>query len=219
MAKGTGTYATGNCTTLGGTASFDWVPGPGPNPKFTLTVKAEEKHPYLLQGINGTRMGCNEATATGEITGPQTVGNFSEFTWNGCVTAGVGCEHEQIHAEVGEGLLGVWKTGETPVKDRIGIELTPLHIKCTFTGGAVKMSGEGAVIGQVSAPGAMSLTKILTLAGKKVKGTYHEQVPSKFVGEPAVSMEWGFGGFPEPLVIVWRSTIAFAEKMEINPVV
>src|SRR6476646_4626417 len=98
VAKGTGAYATGNCTTTVGVyKNFDWISGPGPNPQFTLTVKAEEKHLFYFEGLSSkAKIGCLEATATGEVTGPKTISPISPFEWKGCEAGGIGPEHELV---------------------------------------------------------------------------------------------------------------------------
>src|SRR6476619_5521630 len=74
VAKGTGLYATGNCTTTEGVnKNYEWNPGPGPTPGFALTLKPEtaltiEDSQHLPQRLN-----CFGGTGTGEITGPTTI--------------------------------------------------------------------------------------------------------------------------------------------------
>jgi hypothetical protein len=221
VAKATGAYSTGTCT-VAGSGSYEWLPGPGPDPRFTLTVKAEERFPFAAQGRVGTREACREATTTGEITGPGSVGNFTPFVWEGCEFSAFNCERGETDAEIGEGILGVWKTGGTAMTDRIGLELTPLEFTCSRAPAPLSMQGEGDVIGQLGSVASMSLAKTLTLAGRKSKGLYVAQVPDKFEGGPELSLEWNPESAAPPFeqaVIVWKSTLTFAEKIEINPVI
>jgi hypothetical protein len=214
VATGTGVYATGNCTSAGGEQKYDWIPGPGPKPQFTLTVKAEEKRPFYLEGASSkSKIACLEGSATGEITGPDTIGSLKEFTWKGCEAGGIGPDNGLVFAEVGSGFLGVWKAGETALKDKVGLEFDPL-LYHYVAGGIVSVHGEGEIIGAIGT-NSMALGKTLSLVARNGK-----QFPDKFEGEPAVSLTQSIsGGSPEPVVIGWKSTITFAEKIEINSVV
>ena len=214
VAKGTGVYANANCTSAGGEQKFEWIPGPGPNPKFTITVSNEIK-PFFIEDADGSgKLSCREGSATGEITGPDTIGSLKEFTWKGCEAAGIGPDNGLIFAEVGSGALGVWKAGETPLKNKVGLEFSPLIYDTTIGGGAITLHGEGQIIGQIMANNSMTLNKTLLLVERKGK-----QIPDRFEGEPAVSLIQSFSGSSQPAVIAWKSTITFAEKIEINSVV
>lgn len=80
-------------------------------------------------------------------------------------------------------------------------------------GDLVTVTAEGEVIGKIPA-NSMSLGKTFNLTVNN-KG---EQVPDKFVEEPAVSLIQTVNGTPGPAFINWGSTISFEEKMEINTV-
>jgi hypothetical protein len=212
---GTGAFATSNCTSEGGEKKFDWIAGPPPDPRFTLSVRTETKRRFYFEGVQSKAIiGCEEATATGEITGPKTIGSLSPFEWKGCEAAGIGPENGLISAEVGSGFLGVWKTGESAIKDKLGLELAPLSYAFQFTGGAIQAHAEGDVIGQLANANSMNTSKTLSLVVTR-KLT---QVPEKFVGEPATSMVMTVNGAPEPVVISWRSKLTTSEKVEVNSV-
>jgi hypothetical protein len=219
VAKGTGTYATGNCTTTEGVnKNWNWISGPGPNPHFTVTIKAEEKHPFYFEGMRTkARIVCLQGAGTGEVTGAKTIGPISPFVWEDCEAAGIGGPDDGLlHTEVGGGFVGVWQKGETAANYKLGLEFDPLKWKWSGAGGGVKGQVEGAVIGKLTLNNSMTLTKKLEFASKTKPPL--TQVPEKFEGEPAVSMTETINGNPEGMVLVLRATITFAEKMEINSV-
>jgi hypothetical protein len=91
-----------------------------------------------------------------------------------------------------DGGLGIWKTGETKVKDKPGISLKPTmgELLAEFVCGVVAVKIRGALM--VAVPGnAMKRTTTVKLIATKGK-----QTPAQFVGGPVEVPECKFAAAP-----------------------
>jgi hypothetical protein len=216
VATGTGAYATANCTSPGGENKFEWIPGPGPDGHFTTAIKPETA--FLMESA-GTlyKTVCFGATGAGEITGPATVANLTLTLTH--------CENSQTCQTSGhpageivlsglEGTLGVIKTGETALKDKVGLTLSGEgQFECA--GGIVSIVLWGSAIGAISPTNSMAIARKWTLAQRKGL-----QKPERFEGGLPQAFEWTVNnGAAQRLGLALTSVLTSKEKIEINTVV
>jgi hypothetical protein len=186
VATGSGLYATNNCTSEGGEKKFEWLAGPGPKNKFTESVTGEKAFKAKLAG-NEEHI-CTEESATGEYTGPKTVGNV-RITLRNCSK-----DCENIVLEPMHGELGVYEHGETALTDKLGLKLMPevgeflSEFNCGASVANPFMWRGGWVIG------ALTSNKMLIKGPRKYR--YHkpsqygvEQLPQGFLGETPDPLE------------------------------
>jgi len=219
VAKGTGVYATGNCTTTEGAyKNYEWTPGPGPKPGFVLALKPETVLTFETSQHIPQRLNCFGATGTGEITGPRTIS--ATITLTGCETAiechSAGQPEKVIVLEGITGELGRVKAGETPLKDQIGLTLADQpSFGCANFGVSIAMSG--SAIGTTSPTHSMATSRKWTLKRRMGKGL---QVPERFEGGIPEGFTWSINGnSPEKVGLAAAFTLTSEEKIEINTVV
>jgi hypothetical protein len=216
VATGTGTFATGNCTTEGGEKKFDWLPGPGPKPGFSLVLKPETGW-YMEGAISKGKITCAGVTGTGTVTGPTTVG--LSLTMTACETSGGKCrtagfKEGEFSLPGMTGELGVTKAGETHLKDQIGLNLAgEWGFECG--GGVVKAKITGSAIGVITGHNMTTLRKWTF----KVVGTKTRQVPERFEGGLPQQFEANINGTEEKIGFSLALTLTSEEKIEINTVV
>jgi hypothetical protein len=183
LAQKGGKYATAACTTTkAGAEKFEWVPGPGPKPKFHSVIK--EKTTATLETVKGTKITCSHEEGPGEFKNAKEVANVVA-TFNGCKTSGLPCNStgaakEEIVTKPLGGVLGVEKFGETAVKNKLAVEL---HSESGPNLAEFECSGLGVEVrGSVLHP--VSANKMLIKSTEKFAATKGEQKPSEFAGEP-----------------------------------
>jgi hypothetical protein len=215
VAKGAGVYATGKCTTEGGEKKFEWIPGPGPKPGFTIALK--EANALFFETTGGTRLMCTGETGTGEITGTATIGNVT-MALRGCESGSLACNSEG--AAKGEvvlvgytGSLGVVKASEPALKDKIGLSLsgsTPF----ACGGGVLAITISGAGIGTISPTDGMTVKRTWKFTAKNGR-----QNPERFEGGLMSTFTWAGPGPEEQAALSSAFTFTSAEKVEINTIV
>jgi alpha-tubulin suppressor-like RCC1 family protein len=192
VTTGTGEFGDGGCTVAGGEKKYDWLPGPGPNAKFTTKIKLDTT--FTLEGVGGTKLTCTSAKGTGLYTGAKTLGSVV-LTFTGCAFGGSKCS--TAGANAGElvtttlvGELGIIKTStEGVVHNEIGLDLkapgggTMVEFSCSTLAGKWK----GSVIVPVKT-NKMLPTQILKYAAAKGK-----QKPEAFEGQPKDIIESSLG--------------------------
>lgn len=212
VATGTGTYATGNCTSEGGERKFEWIPGPGPKAGFSLAGGA-----WFIEGaVSKAKITCVSGTGSGVVTGAKTVG--VSITLTGCETSGGKCRTTgnpegvfQLPGMTGE--LGRTKAGKTALQDQVGLSLAgEWGFECG--GGVVKAVVTGSAIAVIS-PHGMTTTHKWTF---KV-GTKTRQIPERFEGGLSQFFTATINGTPEQQAIAQPLTLTSEEKIEINTVV
>jgi hypothetical protein len=216
VASGMGTFATGNCTGEGGERKYEWIPGPGPKPGFTLGLKP--KTTFFYEAVTSkARLTCVGETGTGDVTGPTAVGNVTllltecESGSLACNSAGAG--RGEVLLTQGTGTLGVIKAGETPLEDRIGLDLSAeVAVECG--GGILRIAIGGVAIGTVSPTHSMTVKRIWKFTESK-----GFQKPTMLEGGVAESFEWTDNGTPEEVGLTLASSLLTEEKVEINTVV
>jgi hypothetical protein len=89
----TGEYTEKNCQNESATASgkYEWVPGPGPEPKYTGKTGV-----VTLTGAAGA-IECKKSVSTGEITGPKS--DTDVFTFSQCTTKGAPCTTVRLNGK------------------------------------------------------------------------------------------------------------------------
>jgi alpha-tubulin suppressor-like RCC1 family protein len=136
--------------------NFEWLPGPGSNPKFTEHLM----HPEL-ETIGRNKLDCQTAVFQGEYTGPKTE-TITHTRLAGCldVALDMGCQTNPLEEGVIEaslrleGDLGFIASGARP---KVGWEVTPkppatslISFECGSGATVVAEVLEGAVVGRVS---------------------------------------------------------------------
>jgi hypothetical protein len=200
--EGGGTkYTSAKCTVVasGEKENFEWYPAfgggkPLAQAGFTTALKPETF--VTLEWKAGSKITCRGETSGGEYTSNKTVGGIV-LKFTSCETGGTKCSNggqSEGHVTWNEldGSLGVWKTGETQVKDKLGISLRPTtgeELVEFFCAGLV-IKVRGSVILPVPA-NAMKLSTTVKL------NSYHgKQKPESFVGGPQEVLECRF--IPQP---------------------
>jgi hypothetical protein len=218
VAKGTGTYATGNCTTIeGANKNYEWMPGPGPKPGFTLTLESW----YLEGATSKTKIACTiPGTGSGEITGEKTV-TVTGITLHSCEPGGGQCEdpgspyYGTIHLPPMTGELGRIKAGATgPLTDQIGLTFSgEFEFECA--GGAARVVVSGSAIGKISPTHGMTTRRKWVF--KVLANT--RQWPERF--EAGLKQAFGMtvNGTPEGAGLGMSPTLTSEEKLEINTVI
>jgi hypothetical protein len=221
---GTGTYATSNCTEAGGEQKYEWLPGPGPYNGFQINPTPKSILVRFETPSRKIEITCNGAyTGSGKIATATTVTdvhlaakdceNPSLPPTFACNSPGANAGEIVIESS-GAGTLGVWKLGETPRKNKIGIDFSPVDLEVECPGGAPKTKIRGSVIARVPAD-TMGLTKTLTFEERRGL-----QMPASLVGGPRDVLEAEFEtSATEQLGLALHGQITGEEKFEINSVV
>ena len=220
VAKGVhGQFATGTCTTLAteDKYGYEWLPGPGPKPRFTLLNKPLTQ--VLLETVRGPQIVCSGAFGSGEYTGAHTVGNVT-IAFTGCggyggACSSAGAQEGVIVTASLNGTLGVLVLAEGPAKNIVGTDLAPpegttfLEAMC----GLIPVSVRGSVIAPVGR-NAMKGTATIVYGQTRGKQKYQE-----FIGGQRDVLETVFGpeGYRQTgikLTIIQTNE----EKVEVNSV-
>jgi hypothetical protein len=195
LAKGVkGKYATSACTSAATAEKFgyEWASGPGPKPKFTAKMK--ELAPLTLETVHKAKVTCKGETATGEYTGPKTVGGVvltftgCELSPNKCTTAGAAAEGELVTSTL-EGMLG-WesKALKHPANELFPVGHSGAFLE--FTCGGVLIQVRGSVLAKTGA-GKMAAAETV-----KYAATAGKQKPERFEGGVAEVLESSFAEAP-----------------------
>jgi hypothetical protein len=217
VAKGTGTYASANCTSLGKTDSYEWSRG-ALKSGFTTRLASGS---IALQTAKGSKLTCTGETSGGGYTGDKTVGDMV-LALTGCALSGEGCASAgaaagEIVSRPLDGVLGVEKLGASESKNKLGLELFPAGGAGSFmefSCGATSVVLRGSVIAAVRA-NKMSLSS--TLGFKASKG---RQKPESFVEGATDVLEASFAGAAyEAIGLTLAGTQTSEEDVEANSTV
>jgi hypothetical protein len=195
-----GEYKGKQClTTDAGKGSFNWVPGPGPKPKFEGLISVTK-----LETVGKKfTIKCSFGVARGEYKSPKKATVALELV--GCIRPETetkqGCQTNpgkttEIEASF-EGELGFIKGGSTP---KVGLDLkpaSPIVLTCgSTTEGFTPVTVEGSAIGLIRPIDVMRESFKLSYVAPGGK-----QSPEKFEGEPkdTLTMNWlsGLESFSE----------------------
>ena len=224
--EGGGTkYNGAKCTVVaaGEKENFEWFPAFGeskPLEKAGFTTAIKPATIAVLETKSGTKITClGETSSGGAYTGDKTVGGivlqFTGCESGGCKANSAGKGPGQVTWNELDGSLGVWKTGETAAKDKLGISLKPTTgeelVEFACVGLVVKVKGSMIL----PVPGnAMKLSAAVKLAQAKGK-----QKPEEFVGGPKEMLECKFSAAPyEQCGLSIAMTWTNEEKVEASTV-
>jgi hypothetical protein len=220
VAKGTGSFNSGNCTLPLAGANYEWLPGPGANNKFTFVRKEPAATLRVLETVGGTPVICQTVSGVGQYAGIKTVGSVV-LTLKGCESgslkcASVGAPTGTIVTSTLEGALGLITKGETPPKDKVGLDLLPVEKE----GLVAQFDCAGlpfAVRGSVVAPVVSNRMQLMPLM--KFKHTKGKQKPERFEGEPRDVLELDTNGGPfEQAGMALEALLTNEVPIEINSV-
>jgi len=215
-----GTYRYSNCVEGGSEfAKFEWVPGPGPNNKFTGLGKAS-----TLETVGGARIKCVALTSAGEWTGTKTATMTARFTGCQLVSSKQPCQSSgasggEIVTSTLTGSLGFIKdTFVAGPEVSVGIDFkdgpTIASAEC---GGSQPTSV--TIGGSVIAP----VKPIDTMATKSTivaKATGGVQSAESFEGGPqdtlVASLESGSTKTTEQAGLTATIALTYGEKLEIK---
>jgi hypothetical protein len=220
VAAGTGLYATANCTSEGGERKYEWLAGAGPNNHFTLSTKPKTEFAFFEGAKTRGKVGCSGpsvVSGTGEITGPATIDNVI-VRLKGCEDAEVpSCDsgnYQEIVVTGLKGALGVIKAGETPLMDRIGLDLSGGESTFECGRGLTKVHLSLTAIGLFLPKNIMR-----TVSTWKFSESKGKQVPERFEGGLPEQPEWTVNGSPEKVGLFMVPLLTTEEKIEVNTVV
>jgi hypothetical protein len=225
--QASGNYANAGCTeTAPGTGGYEWLPGPGPKPRFTEAVSGEDAFEWKLN--SNEEHFCSGESATGEYTGAKTVAHVL-IVLSGCRLYGEPCE--TINLEPMRGELGVYELGSTAAADKLGLKLTPengeklAEFDCPGANFNPYVWRGGSVIVPLTA-NKMLLKEALKYRERFNRHpTREEQVPASFVGESPDPLEGtpdGTSGEEKPFERMgWRMSpkLVNEERIEADSVV
>ncbi len=192
-------------------------------PECETTLKeGENKVPVLLETVSGLKTECTGQSATGEYTGPKTVGNV-KVTFTGCENTALktpcgsgSASSGEIVSNVLQGEVGVIKGETNPINSTVGIRLEAVpgsdvsDFECVFGEGTISVKITGSVIHQV--------TKNLMILKENEKFQQHKglQKPENFEGGTSEVLYSSIGGQSGESLL---TELENEEKIELNTVV
>jgi hypothetical protein len=228
--KGKGEYLGMHCNyEAGGKGTHNWLPGPGPNKKFTSTLKATALE---TTSAGKTLITCSSGEVKGEYSGIKRV-RIAKLVLSGCAispSSGVASKCQNVGAANGEietkelvGELGFIAT----TKPKVGLDLKAASgsVLASFEcGGASEMTGkgsgsgtpreiEGSVIGNVG-----NLNNMTTANTTSYEDKAGKQVPEKFQGglKDTLTTLVGLAKTPEPTTFASLEEVKSEEAIEIR---
>jgi hypothetical protein len=216
-----GQYTTAKCTSPATAEkfSFNWEPGPGPKPQFTMKIKATTVATLEMAGAK--KMVCTGQTSAGEYSGLKTIANVT-LTLTGCELEGAKCtsasaaEGEVVSTPL-EGAIGIEKTStEGPLKDKVAMDLLPVG----GTGPVMEFScglSAVSVSGSVLVP--VKTNAMLATATLKYTSTADKQKPESFEAQPVDVLETSLNEGPFARAGLKLTTVLTnKEKLETNTI-
>jgi hypothetical protein len=231
----TGTYAGSHCIALAtnpGKGKYNWLPGPGANPKFSVSVNTAV---LSSTGAAKATITCPSGEAEGEYTGAKTV-KLKTLVFRNCQKAGaktvfesfcqnIGAFRGQITANELAGELGYILHVEK--KTKVGLDLkaaTGKAIASFECGGALEQGEmgtglgtlyelEGSVIGRIKLLNRMTTENFVTYT---VAGG--AQVPEKFEGgvKDTLILLTGVAKTAEPATLATIAEVENGEALEVK---
>jgi alpha-tubulin suppressor-like RCC1 family protein len=207
VAKGTGKYTTGVCTTEKSGESNEWIPGVE---KDHFTLAGEEG---VLETVGKSKIVCKAATGSGEYSGTKEV-VATTITFTGCARSGVKCESSgaaegEVVSRSLEGALG-WEEYETA---SVALNLQPvgevgplMEFRC----GSTPVTVQGSVIVPLKA------NKMVGAATLKFVASKGKQKPEELEGEGKDVLETSFGEAFEQTGLTVTLTQTNEEEVEVN---
>jgi hypothetical protein len=200
---------------LGNIGKYEWIPGPGPQSKFTGTSAAT-----VLETVGHAAIKCSAGTFAGEYTGPKTstetiklTGCQRTSTKQACQSAGAAAG--EIVSSPLEGALGFVQDSYEGETLHLSVGLDVKHspslvaAECGFSKEAVVV--EGSVIGPFG-----SVDKMVAANTVKYKASGGKQAPEAFEGGPTDTLLAHFGAGSEQAGLTSTEKITNGEKLEIK---
>jgi hypothetical protein len=206
VAKGTGKFSNGACTTEKAESSFEWFPGVS-SAHFTLGGEAG-----LIETVGKTKVTCAAASGAGSYKGTKELSGVT-IAFSGCESGGQKCTTSgaaegEIQTSSLEGELG-WKNreGQSVALDLAG-EAAPF---AQFTCGTTAVIVRGSVIVPVKS------NKMQLSTSLKYEATKGKQKPEEFQELPKDVLEASFGGATfEQTGLTVTLTQTNEEEVEVN---
>ncbi len=190
---GTGLFKNATCTKklASATGAYEWVPGPGPKPGFSLALKSGSK--LKLESAAKKSLVCTGASGHGSVTGLNTV-NFEELTFTGCSDGGEKCTNTGLEGEVMftyysnlTGSLG-WSN---KASKKLDLKLAPSSfLLSAYACPSLEPRAKEVYIGASGILLAVALNKLSTNATDKFAEKKGKQVPDALEGEEPLAFEW-----------------------------
>jgi hypothetical protein len=214
-----GLYVNSGCTYESGLklGKYEWLPGPGPNPKFSGSAKAA-----TLETVGGSKIKCLESTNSGEYTGTKTA--TVNVTFTGCArAAGAGETCQSAGASAGElrapglqGTLGFVRDtaieGITSVSVGLDLAREPSLIAAECGNAHESLVVTGSVIAPFGSIDKMTAGNTL-----KLKASGGKQVPESFEEEAKDTLSETLGSIgPEQAGLTATPKFTNQEKIEIK---
>jgi hypothetical protein len=212
-----GAYRYSNCVEAGQEfGKFEWIPGPGPNGKFTGTSKAS-----VLETVGGARIKCVALTSAGEWTGPKTAAMTARLSGCELVAAKQACQSSgasagEIVTSALEGRLGFIKdTFVAGQEVSVGIDFSHQPAIASAACGATTVTISGSVIAPI-----MPIDSMATKSTVKAKAAGGVQSAEAFEGGPkdtlVASLDSGSTKTTEQAGLTATVALAYGEKLEIK---
>jgi hypothetical protein len=216
--KGTkGNFANPTCThSAPGSGKYEWAPGPGPHPGFSLAKKASS--PIALETTGGKALMCTGAVGGGQITGLKTVGLVLVLT--GCTDGGEECSNTGPGGPAVLQLTGTLAWSDK-ARNKLDLDLVPsggFQYEC-FSSGIpnkfVTLEATGILLPVRTNRAVKHVTDFLTARKGK-------QIPDSLDGQPPLTSQEvrSENGEEETAGAGLRATLAqvYEEVNEINTV-
>jgi hypothetical protein len=213
-----GLYVNASCTYESGLklGKYEWVPGAGPNSKFTGSGKLA-----TLETVSGSKITCLGSTSSGEYTGLKTATIGLAFT--GCSLASnkescqsAGASNGEILASGLHGALGFIHdtavAGVTTVSVGWDLAGEPTLLSADCGAAHEALSVTGSVIAPIGSIDKMTLANTIkpkALGGKQAPESFEEEA------KDTLSETLGSNG-PEQTGLTTTEKIANQEKLEIK---
>ena len=205
-----GKFANAVCTepSAGETGRYEWLPGPGPKPGFSLS--GEGSPAFALETTGRRSLTCTGATGSGTITGLRTAAITLQFS--GCRDGGEECSNTATAGQVELRLTGTLApSGEAGAVYLKLIPSSSFHYQCA--------GGTSAALETTGILMRVRVDTRLTAVTEFLRTRKGRQVPESLGGEPMLSQEIRTeGGREERVGAGLRATLvqSFEEPDEIN---
>jgi len=215
-AKGAGKFSNAGCTKEKAPGSYEWLPGPGPEPSWTASSVGK----MTLETVNKVKLTCAGASESGSTSSYRTI--KASLTLTGCEAFGMkyesaGQAEGTIVTNELEGELGIEKAGGTPLQDKIGIVLRPIGEEPWFNIHCVVGPPNGVITGDAIDP--LTTNKMLTVTKDIFKSKRGKQLPEQFEGGKREILESSFEAPSEQTGLTLTMSQTNKEAIEINSVV
>lgn len=212
-----GAYADKGCTSeeLNKEGRYEWISGPGANPKFTSTGGKA-----TLESVSGVKVTCGGSSVAGEYTGTKALSATATFT--GCVRAADGESCQSSSAAPGVIVTSALAGGLGFIEDKlsgsslavsVGVDLAhePSLLSAECGGAKEALVVKGSVIAPIG-----KLDKMTSSFSLKYEAKVGKQAPEGFEEEPNDTLLATMGSGSEQAGLTSAEKIANEEPLEIK---